>query len=104
MALYKERKHTSAIMRFVSIRERRGRCFLPSLTFKDSIGTITYGIGDTYQGQVCRALGISKLADLPLAVGRQIHIWFGVNGNPQVLSHLSKIRTTNHAKQKLCPD
>lgn len=103
MPLYKERKHTSAIMRFVSIRER-GRFFLPSLTFKDSLGTITYGIGATYQGQICQALGISKLADLPDAVGREIHIWFGVNGNPQALSHLSKIRTTNHAKQKLCPD
>lgn len=99
MALYKKRKHTGAIMRFVSIRDR-GRCFLPSLTFKDSIGTITYGIGATYQGQVCQALGISKLADLPLAVGREIHIWFGVNGNPQALSHLSKIRTNRPCKTK----
>ena len=55
----------------------------------DDIGTIRTGCSITFVGSFRRALGLSRTEDLTRAVGKEVLVRFGVNGQVDSLNGVS---------------
>ena len=82
MSLYKNRVCRTCRMKCESIKVLC-KMLGTSIQLCDADGQVQVVFGVTYEGMIRRAFGLSWEEDLGGAVGREVDVWFGVNGGAQ---------------------